>query len=155
GGGNTPPRDGLPAVSAQIGPDGIAVSAQGEVLFSSVNGQKVWRIDDMGLLHTVAGTGVAGTAGEGGPAANAQLSYPLGLAVDAIGAVYIMDSLRIARVGRDGRLTSLQAFFPPFSATAITVDPAGNVYFTRPLLFGNRILQLATDGNVRTFGGTG
>src|SRR5205823_2282714 len=57
--------------------------------------------------------------------------------------------------GQDGRLTALQAIFPPFSETAFTVDAAGNIYFTRSLLFDNRIFQLATDGSITTFGGTG
>src|SRR5207249_609134 len=105
-----------------------------EVLFAWLNGQKVWRIDGLGLLHTVAGTGLPGTAGEGGPATSAQLSYPSGLAIDASGAVYIADSLRIVRVGQDGRLTPMRSFFPPYFSTVLTADSVGDVYFVRSFL---------------------
>ena len=42
-------------------------------------------------MTTVAGTGVSGYSGDGGPAANSQLTRPYGLAVDGAGNLYIAD----------------------------------------------------------------
>ncbi len=53
-----------------------------------------------GVITTVAGTGTAGSAGDGGQATSAQLNYPSGVAVDAQGNLYIVDYInqRIRKV---------------------------------------------------------
>jgi trimeric autotransporter adhesin len=70
---------------------GVAVDPNGNVLF--VSGATVRRLDaKSGLLSLVAGNGVAGFSGDGGPATSAQLNSPTAIAVDSAGNVYLADS---------------------------------------------------------------
>jgi streptogramin lyase len=56
-------------------------------------GHSVWRMNlGDGILHHVAGTGKPGFAGDGGPAAEAKLNGPKGIAVAANGDVYVADT---------------------------------------------------------------
>ncbi|MEV7754634.1 SBBP repeat-containing protein [Streptomyces griseofuscus] len=57
-------------------------------------------------ISTVAGTGAAGFAGDGGPAFSAQLNHPNGIAVDSAGNVYVADydNHRVRKITADGRI---------------------------------------------------
>ena len=59
-------------------------------------------------ISTVAGIGVSGFAGDGGPATAANLAFPAGLAFDSAGNMYIADSFnsRIRKVAADGTITT-------------------------------------------------
>src|SRR4051812_18385199 len=81
--------DGAPAVQAQlVQPMGVAVDAAGDVLVADLS-NRIRKITPDGIITTVAGSGVAGFAGDGGPATNAQLNHPTGVIVDATGAILI------------------------------------------------------------------
>src|ERR1700689_812495 len=60
-------------------------------------------------ISTVAGTGVAGYYGDGGPATNATLNQPYGMAPDAAGNLYIADDFnnRIRKVAVNGTITTV------------------------------------------------
>ena len=73
-------------------PYGVAVDKNGTVYFSEIYYQRVFKVTAQGTLVTIAGTGQAGFSGDGGQAAFAQLNGPDGLAVDANGNLYIVDS---------------------------------------------------------------
>jgi sugar lactone lactonase YvrE len=96
--------DGGPAVDAQLAnPVEIAIGPDGSVVFSSDDNHAVRRIGADGIISTLAGTGIPGLSGDGGPAAEAQLRYPSGIAFDADGTLYIGDSgnhrIRIVDLG--------------------------------------------------------
>ena len=57
-----------------------------------------------GTIHTVAGIGLHGASGDGGPATLARLSTPNGIAFDAVGNLYISDQTnrRVRKIGADG-----------------------------------------------------
>ena len=121
-------------------------------------------------ITTVAGTGVAGFSGDGGPGTSAMVSHPYGLANDAAGNLYIADpqGSRIRKVDTNGIITTLAgtgAFGfagdggPATSAVlnqpySIAVDGAGNVYFNDQL--NARIRKIAAGtGTISTVAGTG
>lgn len=82
--------DGGPATSAALyGPDGVAVDAAGNLFISSGN---VYMVSPTGIITTIAGRGIQGTLGDGGPATSADLDSPAGLAVDASGNLFIADA---------------------------------------------------------------
>ena len=87
-----PPASGLAATEARFGePAGVAVSGTGEVFVSDWPEHRVWRIALDGTLAPAAGNGRAGSSGDGGPATEARLRAPRGLAV-AEGRLYIADA---------------------------------------------------------------
>ena len=86
------PAVGVPASAARFGePTGVAVSEAGMVFVSDWSEHRVWRIDRDGTLAPAAGNGRAGSSGDGGPATQARLRAPRGLAV-ARGRLYIADA---------------------------------------------------------------
>src|SRR5580704_2465359 len=91
GGPNNVPATTAPVYSGT----NVAVDKNGNVYFSSQGGStqhRVWMINkSSGLLTIVAGTYSDGYSGDGGPAVNAQLQDPYGIAVDFNGNVFIAD----------------------------------------------------------------
>jgi sugar lactone lactonase YvrE len=84
--------DGQPAVSGELqNPSGVAVDAAGNIYFTELNNKVRMVSFATGLVSTYAGTGVAGYSGDGGAAISAQFSQPRGLAIDALGNLYIAD----------------------------------------------------------------
>jgi len=83
--------DGIPATSAQIDPIGIAFDEYNNLFISDHLNFRVRMVDTNGIIHTVAGNGIAGTSGDGGPADSAEFNYPGGLAFDKCGNLYITD----------------------------------------------------------------
>ena len=84
--------DGGPATAASLfAPEGVAVDAAGQLYVADTGNHRVRVISPRGIIRTAAGTGIAGAAGTGGPAAGAQLNQPSDVAVDASGALYVAD----------------------------------------------------------------
>ncbi len=125
--------DGGPAVAARLHtPRNVAVDGSGVLYIAEFEGHRVRRVASDGTISTVAGTGIAGFRGDGGPAAAAQLGYPAGLAVDPSGALYIADSQnnRIRKVSNGIIVTALGGVPGTALSTpiAVAVDAAGNLY---------------------------
>jgi len=84
--------DGEPAASSPIrSPRGVAVDENGRVYFAEGRSHRVRTIMPDGTLSTVAGTGEAGFAGDGGPATEAMIYFPAGIDI-AGGMLYIADA---------------------------------------------------------------
>src|ERR1017187_9275071 len=101
--------DGGPATAAQMGAiQGVAVDRLGNLYLSDSDHHRVRKIDTKGVITTIAGTGLAGFSGDGGPATAAQLDPPYGLAVDLAGALYVADynNNRVRRIGPDGVIST-------------------------------------------------
>ena len=102
--------DGGPAVAAEINhPRGIAVLPSGGFLFAEPYNNTVRRVAPDGTISTVAGTGVAGFGGDGGPATRAALNFVHGVAVMPDGGFVVDDFFnnRIRRVSPDGTITTV------------------------------------------------
>lgn len=137
---------GAPATSADLPALGsIAFDSAGDIYFSEPYYNSVWEISaQTGNIEVVAGTGVAGYSGDGGPATSAELYDPSGLALDSAGDVFIADSNnnRIREVaaktgiittyvgggrvslGNGGPATNAVLLFP----SDVALDRAGNLY---------------------------
>lgn len=107
--------DGGPATAAMLnGPEAVAVDAAGNVYIADTDNHVIRKVDTAGNISTYAGTGLAGFRGDGGPAAQAQLEEPTGVAVGQDGILYIADSgnsrvravmptgVLLAQIARDG-----------------------------------------------------
>src|SRR5205085_5618836 len=85
--------DGGPATNAILEhPSYVALNPSGILYFVDRWNSVVRKIDNSGTITTVAGTGVDGYTGDGGPAASAELNYPRAIAFDASGNLYISDA---------------------------------------------------------------
>ena len=146
--------DGGPATSAQVSaPLSLAVDGTGNLFIGSSWGGwegsfgtgLIRKVSASGIVTTVAGNGGNwGFSGDGGPATSAQLTAPIGVAVDGAGNLFIADveNNRIRKVSLDGIITTVAGNgIPGFSgdggfATSaqlnqpegVAVDRAGNVY---------------------------
>ena len=143
--------DGGPAAQAQAEPEYTAVDAAGNVYFSERTNHMVRKVAPDGIVSRVAGDGVAGFAGDGGPAADSRLNAPTGLACDAGGNLYIADAgnLRIRKVTPAGTISSL-AVTTAVGLNGLAIDAAGGIYYTE----GTTIVRrLDPDGTIRTVAG--
>jgi sugar lactone lactonase YvrE len=111
--------DNGPATSAQLNqPSAVAVDSAGAIYIADTNNNCIRKVSG-GVITTIAGNGVAGFRGDGGPATSAELFAPSGVAVDSAGNVYVADQ-------NNNRIRLLTPN-PPASQT-IAFAPLSNVY---------------------------
>jgi sugar lactone lactonase YvrE len=162
--------DGGPATSAQInGPMGLALDESGNLFFADSANHCVRKIAPNGIINTVAGTGIAGFTGDGGPAASAQLRLPHSVAVDSTGNLFIADTsnVRVRKIDSTGTITTVAGIgitgfagdgSPATNAQigapeGLAIDSSGNLFIAEP---GNaRIREVTADGIIHTIAGTG
>src|SRR3954469_2918896 len=102
--------DGGPATAAQLyNPSSVSPTADGGFLIADANNNRVRRVSPAGVITTVAGTGAAGFAGDGGAATAAQLNSPTAVSVMPDGGYLLADTLnhRVRRVSPAGIITTL------------------------------------------------
>lgn len=121
--------DGGPALNAVLRtPRNVALDAAGNLYIAEFDGHRIRKVTPDGRIATVAGTGLVGFSGDGGPAFSAQLAYPAGILLDRAGNLYIADSqnLRIRKISTSGNIaTAASGLATP---TAVAVDAAGTIY---------------------------
>jgi NHL repeat len=155
--------DGGPATAAFLQyPTGVAVDHDGNVFIADAGNHRIRRIDLDGTITTVAGTGAAGFAGDGGPATEARLHKPTGVAVSRKGELFIADEYnhRIRRVGTHGKISTVAGAteFPPNYDGLVPGSyggdggPATEAFLNFPtevLLDGEQNLLIADSSNYR------
>ncbi len=132
--------------------DGLAMDRSGNLYIASQNDARVRKVDPTGRVTVVAGTGVSGYSGDGGPATQAQLQWPVAVAVDSSNNLYIVDIYngpgtfgRVRMVNPSGVITTFAGGGSPGSSAgdggpavkanlvapfAIAFDAAGNLYIS-------------------------
>jgi uncharacterized protein (TIGR03437 family) len=155
--------DGIPATSAQLAaPYGVAVDPSGNIYLADTTAARVRKISG-GVISTVAGGG--SVLGDNGPATSAQLSEPLGIAVDPGANLYIADFARVRLVSNstintvagngtagyqgDGGVATAAELASP---NGVAVDSSGNLYIADT---GNNRVRLLSNGVITTVAGNG
>ncbi len=115
--------DGAAATAATMNyPNGITCDQTCNVYFTDWYGHKVRKINGLGIISTVVGTGVAGFSGDGGPALSGQLNGPNNLTFDPLGNLYIPEyyNNRVRKVSNLGESTGCPPLTPVAGFTAAT-----------------------------------
>jgi streptogramin lyase len=85
--------DGAIATNAMLdAPQAITVDGDGNIYFVDGNNNVIRKVDNTGVITTYAGTGTSGYTGDGGPATQATIANPWGIATDGAGNLYIADT---------------------------------------------------------------
>ena len=151
--------DGGSAASATLySVEGLATDAAGNLYIADAADHRIRRVDRQGRISTIAGNGNPGYRGDGGPAEQAQLNSPYGIAFDAGGGLLLADygNHRVRRIGADGVIKTVAGgdtlgvqFLGPRN---IAVDSSGNLFVSDYL--DHRIYRVATDGRISVVAGT-
>jgi len=167
-GSETYAGDGGAAINASLfRPLGVAVDGAGDLYIADTQSQRVRKVDTNGIITTVAGNGTTGYSGDGGAATNASLNYPVVVALDAAGDLYITDNNRIRKVDTNGIITTVAGNRGAGYAgdgnaatnanlnypAGVALDAFGNVYIADT--DNSRIRQVDTNGNISTVAGGG
>ncbi|MGA2119431.1 MAG: hypothetical protein ABSH56_32365 [Bryobacteraceae bacterium] len=102
--------DNGPATSAGLNiPYGAAVDTSGNLLIADLYNNRVRKVSSSGTITTVAGNGQQNFSGDGGPATSAITGQPYGLAVDAVGNLFVADfgNDRVRKVSSSGVITTI------------------------------------------------
>jgi uncharacterized protein (TIGR03437 family) len=162
--------DGGSALAAGLsGFQQISTDRDGNIIFADTGNQVVTRLDSDGSVTVLAGNGIAGFSGEGGPATRASLRFPTDAAMDKSGNLYVYDSsnFRIRRVTPDGIISTYAgtgvAGYTGDGGPAtmariqqggkMAIDSAGNLYFTDGVDYVVR--RITPDGTISTYAGNG
>ncbi|MBC7554486.1 MAG: T9SS type A sorting domain-containing protein [Taibaiella sp.] len=161
--------DGITASVASLnGPFAVAVDNAGNVYIADRLNNRIRKVDISGIITTIAGNGISGYSGDGGPATNAQISAPTGVAVDNAGNVFIADRNNhcIRKIHNDTITNVAGNGTAGFggdagSATAalldaprsVATDNAGNIYIADQS--NNRVRKINTSGIITTVAGNG
>ncbi len=147
-----------------LNPRGIAVDSYGGIFIADKGCNLIRKIDSTGRIATVAGTGIGGYSGDGGPALSARIS-PEWLASDPDGNLYVADNLQTAnlRIRKINRAGMIETFAGQGTAgstgeavpasqaslesiTGLVRDLSGNIYFSSDSRY--RARKIASDGTV-------
>ncbi len=165
--------DGGPATSADLhGPQSIAIDSAGDIFIADSQNNRVRRVDPRGIITTIAGSGHPGYGGDGGPAKQAVLNDPTGVAIGFGNTILIADSAnnRVRVVDANGTIDTFAGTAgtgdtnyagdggPATSGVlndphCIAVDANDNVYIADAL--NDRVRRVVVDGTISTVAGTG
>lgn len=99
--------DGGSATSAQLAyPCKPGVDPAGNVYIADAQNHRVRKVTPAGIITTIAGTGVMGYSGDGGPATSAKISFPGSVVIDKAGNLYFADDRIIRKVDPSGIITT-------------------------------------------------
>ena len=163
--------DGKLATEAFLtSPRGVAADVHGNLYIADTENHRVRKVDaEGGIITTIAGSGEEGYGGDEGPATEAKLNWPTGVAVDDTGNVYIADrnNERVRKVDADGIITTFAGTGewgydsdedggPATEALLnwpadVALDANGNLYIADE--YNNRIRKVDAEGIITTVAG--
>ena len=159
----------LNASFAQV--EGVSADRAGNIYISDAGDHRIRCVRPGGIVQTIAGTGTAAFAGDGGAATTAQINSPYGISADKWGNLYIADlgNHRIRKVSLNGTITTVAGggAIPAGPAgdggpaTAVGLDAPRNVLaddlggFYLSDFDAHRVYYVDSAGTIQTLAGTG
>ncbi len=162
--------NGMAATTATCyAPAGVAADTNGNIYFCEIGNSVVRKVNATGIISTVAGTGVQGFSGNGGPATAAQINQPTSVAIDDTGNIYFTDdgNNMIRKVNTAGIITTIAGtgtagYFGDngFAVNAelsqpsgVAIDRKGNIYIAD--VYNHAVRMIDTSGKIKTIAGDG
>jgi RHS repeat-associated protein len=168
---NTDPcGDGAPATQARLTTiRGLAFGPDGSLYISDSGMFKVRRVAPDGIISTVAGTGVPGDTGDGGPATQATIQFVGTVTVDPDGNIYLGqegNGARIRRIDPEGVISTfagggtstapvVQATDARVTPNGMTIGPDGLLYVVATAGGAYQVRRVNPDGVIETIAGLG
>jgi trimeric autotransporter adhesin len=163
--------DGGPATSCELhGPYGTFIDRNGNIYIADALNHRIRKINTVGVITTIAGTGVAGYSGDGSLSTSAQLNRPTDVAVDSLGNVYIADELNfvVRKINPSGIISTcagtgvsgytgdggLATAAQLTRVNLLSIDKARNLYIS---LYEDNVIRKVNAGTgiITTIAGTG
>lgn len=122
--------DGKSATSAAlVFPEAVAIDKSGNIYIADYAGNRVRKVS-AGKISTIAGNGISGYSGDGGPGTSAMLNAPQGVAIDSAGNVFIADTFNavIRKVIPAGTISKFATSASFFDLLQMAIDSANNLY---------------------------
>jgi hypothetical protein len=149
GGGPGGLGDGGPPTQATFDyPTGVAADSAGNVYITDDSHNRVRKVSN-NVITTIAGTGIGGDTGDGGPATAAQLYGPNALWLDPFGNLYVAENYRIRKIDKNGMISTLAMVI----SDQLSGDAAGNLYTASS--FGGQVFKITPSGTVTLVAGDG
>ena len=164
--------DGGLAINATLSsPSGVTVGEDGSLYIADTYNNRIRRVGTDGIITTVAGNGVAGYSGDGGPATQASLDTPVDITLGGDGSLFIVDKNngRIRRVSPDGNISTVAGTGYIYNYNTdegglaidaglnnpegVAVGADGSLYIADTVDY--RVLRVGTDGIITTVAGNG
>lgn len=151
---------GLATLARLNDPGGLDVGADGSLFIADSGNDSIRRVGPDGIITTFAGDGTScqtlNPCGDGGPANQARLFSPDGVAVAPDGTVYITQyNGNLAYVGLDGIINTLVDIAGVWQGQGIAFDSAGNLYISYYWGTAGSLFQVLDDGSLVKIGGNG
>ncbi len=163
--------DGGPASQASIGrvQNIYYDSVERAIYICDIDNHRIRKVDEGGIITTIAGTGTQGSGGDGGPATSASLNQPYDLTISADRSIYFSEygGNRIRKIDTNGIISTVAGTGgfgysgdggPALSATfknprSVMFGSDGSLYISDD---GSNVIRRVTpDGIIRTIAGTG
>ena len=162
--------DGGVATLAEIHyPAGVTIDINGNMYIVDHENHRIRKVTPSGIITSIAGNGIAGYGGDGGPATDASLNYPTGLVLDTIGNIYIADrdNQRIRMINTSGVMTTfagngtggysgdggIATAAEIYRPDGIAIDSSGNIYIADS--YTNRVRKITAAGIISKHAGNG
>lgn len=160
---------GQKAIDASVEPFALEIDGMGNLIIGECWNHVVRKISDSGIISTIAGNGLEGFSGDGGPAKSSTLYVPCGVAIDTSGNLFIADiaNHRIRKVTNaaapknkiknvliskyqfeafpnpsKGIINIYSSEFSELKCKAILVDLSGKTIFEKEIQFKNHLSQI-------------
>ena len=159
---------GVATNAALYGPIGVAVDAYGNLFIADANNFRIRKVNTNGIITTVAGNGTNSFSGDGGAATNASF-FPMGIAMDASGNLFIADPSknRVRKVDANGIITTVAGNGSTsfsgdggvatnatlYDPVGVSVDSQGNLFIADG--GNNRVRKVDANGIITTVAGNG
>jgi hypothetical protein len=161
--------DGGSAMLATFnGPYGITLDKNNCIYITDLFDYRVRKINTSGIISTIAGNGIQGYTGDGGPAINAEISTPNFLCVDTANNIFVPDWKNhvVRKIDKSGIITtiagkgaagnsgdgSLATDAELFVPNGVAIDKTGNIYICDD--FNQNIRKINTSGIISTIAGS-